>query len=284
MACSSSELQLTQYSTTPTANIAVVAASASPTIHLDNGKWWTPPPPVPTITLELQDRLYELLKNNGGCELPCFLGITPEKTLWIDTKMFLELFSVSKSIQSDPIASTQMYTAYHAQIQTSKDISLLMNISLEVDNNSLVQHIVFDADTRQGNSIEYSDTHLSRYTLREIFQRHGSPDVIYMTPIKQDIYSMHVVYENIKMAISFTGRAKENLDGGYTVCPNLGDGDVGSIKIVTAGPSDPIDVKSLVGYPFWEGTPTFEEVSGVSQNYFYQLLIGDQQPACFEIR
>lgn len=280
MACSSSKLQPTQYITTLTASTLATSASANPPIDLR----WTQYPPVPTITFELQDKMYELLKNNGGCELPCFLGVTPGHTLWTDAKPFLELFSITKIIKPDQVASTEMYTVYNVQVQTSKDISLLMNIRLDVDSNNLVQYIIFDADIRRGKSVEYRDTHLSRYSLHEILQRHGVPDAIYMTPIRQNIYSMHIVYENIKITISFTGRATQNLDGGYTVCPNLGDGGIGSIKLAISNPSNPIDVRSLVGYPFWNETPLLEKVSGVSKKYFYQLLIGDQQSACFETK
>ena len=35
---------------------------------------------LPTLSVDQQLKWYKLLKNNGGCELPCFLGLTPGKT------------------------------------------------------------------------------------------------------------------------------------------------------------------------------------------------------------
>jgi len=51
--------------------------------------------PRATLTPEETRKLVqELLENNGGCELPCWWGITPGKTTWAEARIFLEGFSV----------------------------------------------------------------------------------------------------------------------------------------------------------------------------------------------
>ena len=48
---------------------------------------WTP---LPTLSAEAAHaKIKELLKTNGGCELPCWWGIIPGKTAWPEALHFL---------------------------------------------------------------------------------------------------------------------------------------------------------------------------------------------------
>ena len=46
---------------------------------------------------ETRNAVLELLKNNKGCKLPCFLGITPGQTSWNEAHEFLKTLSVQHS-------------------------------------------------------------------------------------------------------------------------------------------------------------------------------------------
>jgi hypothetical protein len=51
---------------------------------------WTP---LPTLSAqEANAKIKELLETNGGCELPCWWGITPNKTVWTEALHFLSPF------------------------------------------------------------------------------------------------------------------------------------------------------------------------------------------------
>ena len=52
----------------------------------------TPLPVLPTD--EAKKMVQELLENNAGCRLPCWWGIVPGKTTWIEARHFLESFAV----------------------------------------------------------------------------------------------------------------------------------------------------------------------------------------------
>jgi hypothetical protein len=276
-------MQPTLSETTLPIPVFTPSSSPSQTSNLSDGKQWTQVPVPPTLTLDIQDELYDLLKSNGNCELPCFLGITPDKTSLVDAKAILEKFDVRQSISIDEIASTKTYQAYNVQIFTNKDVTLAINLRLEVENKLISRLTVNATPSHNGYSVT-DDQHLSHYSLREVFQQHGSPDVVYLQPPAYGEYGLQVVYEKLKMVIDITGSAKDISNGGYEICPNLGDGDITSIKIALAGPLDPINVKTLIGYPFWEGAPTFEEVSGLSMKDFYKLMISGKKPACFETK
>jgi hypothetical protein len=52
------------------------------------------PTQLPTLPPEqVQALILDLLKNNGGCKLPCWWGITPGKTTWQEAQSFLETFA-----------------------------------------------------------------------------------------------------------------------------------------------------------------------------------------------
>jgi hypothetical protein len=63
--------------------------TATPMLHLTNTLTFTPTvtwTPLPTLSAEgAQARIKELLETNGGCELPCWWGIVPNKTTWEET-------------------------------------------------------------------------------------------------------------------------------------------------------------------------------------------------------
>jgi hypothetical protein len=280
-ACTSPTKQPTLLETTLPTPIFTPTSFPSQTSNSSNGKWWTQVPDPPTLSPDVQDELYDLLKSNGNCKLPCFLGITPDKTSLADAKAILEKFDVRQSISIDEIASTKTYEAYNAQIFTNKDVTLAMNLRLEVKNQIVSRLTVNATPSRNGYSVT-DDQHLSQYSLREVFLKHGPPDAVYLQPPTYGEYGLQVVYEKLKMVIEITGSAKDISNGKYEICPNLGDGDITSMKIALASPLDSTDVKTLIGYPFWENVPAFEETSGLSIKDFYQLMTNEKQPACFE--
>jgi hypothetical protein len=243
--------------------------------------------PPPTLVPELQDQLFNLLKSNGNCELPCFLGIAPGKTTWTEAKTFLVTYSINKPIIYDETRSTPTNRTYSATIQTQANQEtsswIDMNISLDVDNNDLVKDLVVTFEIFGDDSSPFYDTHLSRYSLREVFQKNGMPDIIYFAPEREEGFTFNVIYEKLKMAITFSGRLNQNTDGRYTVCPNFGDGEIESMKIAFANSSDPIDISALIGYSS-PNDSSFENTAGMSLINFYDLMIGNQLPACFQLK
>lgn len=68
----------------PTVSATVIAISPLPSIM---------PTLKPTLTYtQSQSSLFELIKNNAGCKLPCWWGLTPGETSLQTTKSLLDLF------------------------------------------------------------------------------------------------------------------------------------------------------------------------------------------------
>jgi hypothetical protein len=239
----------------------------------------------PTLTYQIQDDFFDLLSNNGNCKLPCFWGITPSTTSWSNANNILERYVRKIPIPLDQTSTTKTNSAYSAYIKTTKDVTLLISLIVNVNKSNIVSSIIFRTEIFQSDfpDLDTYDKHLIWYSPTEIFKKHGPPDNLYLYISPSGDYSLGIVYENLKAVILLTGFAKENINNKRAVCPNIGDGDVSYVNI--ASTTDSIDVKTLIGYPFWEGVPPFEEVAGMSVEDFYKLIISSsEQPICFEVQ
>jgi hypothetical protein len=61
---------------------------------------WTPLPTLEATAAVLY--VEDLLQTNAGCKLPCWWGITPGKTTWLEANQFLESFSLLQGINGNP--------------------------------------------------------------------------------------------------------------------------------------------------------------------------------------
>jgi hypothetical protein len=232
-----------------------------------------------------QRKLYDLFANNGGCELPCFLGITPATTSWQDAKVLFEEFARNAPLTPNPFAVSSIHTEYIANVFTNSEVTLRGHIQTNVDVNDLVQQMVFQVEITRDGRTESRDKHLVWFSIRGIFNRYGQPDSIFLYSTESDLgYSIYIVYEKLKLAVAYTGESTLNEDDSRTLCPNVGDGNISYMKIAVASPADPVNIKTLIGYPFWEGIAVFEDVSGMSENDFYHLVISDQPVICFQTK
>ncbi|MCZ2122889.1 MAG: hypothetical protein LC108_11565 [Anaerolineales bacterium] len=245
--------------------------------------------PFSTLLPSVQDSLFSILQNNGGCDLPCFLGITPGQTQWIEAKQILEMYSTNQPIRRDDTGSTEINTLYTISIATQMNettpVQMAMYMSVNTDQHDIVKNIVFTSEIHESSGFPaYNDKHLLKYSLIDVYRRIGLPDEIYFDIGPTRGYSLYAVYEKLKIVLIFPGRAEDGENNAHKICPNIGDNQISDLRIALASPSDSIDIKTLIGYPFWVNTPQFEEVTGMSIKDFYNLLIGDQQPACFEVQ
>lgn len=233
-----------------------------------------------TPTVKLQDEMSALLSDNNGCELPCFLGIVPGKSTLEDAKTLLLKFHLADRI-------------YHAEGSGRYRINTfveLENISLELDITFFVQEdivswIKVETDLIGGGKgkTEAFKT-MSRYSLSEIFQRHGVPDEIYFEMPDRYIgyYPLLVIYEG-KMAILLEGETTVDADSFFTICPNIRDYEYIGLKLALISPSSATDVRTLI-FDVPEG-PTLEEVTGISIEEFYQLMLSEKENAgCFQVK
>ena len=273
----------TQDPTTTYQNLIASVTATSPTAT-PLGKWWIAPiTPDPTLSSTVQNELYRLLETNGHCELPCFLGIIPGETMIDDAKNILGKYS-SRGVNIDQAFDSVDQQMYFTQIFTNIDVSLMLIIQFLVQDG-IIQEIRFQMDTRLGVSFALFDQHLARFSLREIFDRHGPPDIVYIDPpdisIRSRAYAIHVIYEQEKLLFTMSGGASLNAEERYRICPIIGEGDIGQGRFTFMSPFNPDDIKTRAIISKHLSFPV-EEVLDISIEDFYQRVLLDT-PACFDI-
>ena len=171
----------------------------------------------PTITVNefpaLQNTpttIASLYKNNGGCELPCWWGITPGKSVWQDTKNFLLTLGVDigKQYGTSRIAR---YDVYFGIVPDATVENIYPGIWIQ---NGVVK------------AIGINSSWVSRdfgYSLSELLIRFGIPEEIWVNPVTdvgddKPFYYMVLMYPSKGILVDFTGIIEKNEDH-LSVCP-----------------------------------------------------------------
>jgi len=111
---------------------------------------YLPKLPVPTISLDAQLKIVELL-NTKDCVLPCYLSITPGTTTWKDAKSLLDAIGAEytgQSQQGDMIWFGYGMHRGNATNVLNQNADSLFDLDLVVDDNGIVQQVfclVFNA-------------------------------------------------------------------------------------------------------------------------------------------
>jgi hypothetical protein len=237
--------------------------------------------PPPTVTYELQEQFLQLLKTNGNCELPCFLGITPGKTKWDEANQILEKYVTGyKPFRPYENISKRGYKFYTVGIVITSSPQLYMSIQLDIDNNDIVQYILVGRE----NLLSENAPLLSRYSLLELLKQTGIPDEIYIGLPAQDFEhaEVSVVYEKQKIiAIPFIATTIEREEKKTKLCPS---GENHPHALALASPDNPIEIKTLFDYPFYESIPSIEVVKlskAQIQEFYNAVLKGN--PDCITL-
>lgn len=183
----------------PTEVSPTVTISSSPT-QLPSQVFHTP---LPTLTNDRAKELVrELLENNAGCRLPCWWGITPGKTTWVDARHFLESFALYigetggvRIPLPDPYSdATYLEHGYFI-------------------NNGIVEYIhIFNFNLAPN------------YYLPKFLELYGQPDEIYVrTFAKAEMgiqnYTVDLFYQNLGILIEYsTGEPLKDIDGKLQNC------------------------------------------------------------------
>lgn len=73
-------------------------ATSTPTLTKTPIPTWTAEPSFAEMPEGFQAQIEELLLTNGNCDYPCWWGLTPGKTKFVDARKFIEPLSISSGI------------------------------------------------------------------------------------------------------------------------------------------------------------------------------------------
>lgn len=184
---------------------------------------------VPTLmATERMSFLFEVMKTNGGCDLPCFMGIVPGETTFDEAK---EVFSQTGwSISNIPHTDGGEMIA-----KSSKDSSIGIYVWLRTVGG-IVSHLEISIGGH--HYLDYVDYH----ALVNIMSRFGKPDGIWISidpglKISRDeviSFEMLVYYKDENMIFQYGGYA--SLKGNtYEICPPRPSGSIEGVSPSSGG-------------------------------------------------
>jgi hypothetical protein len=263
------------------ANTATVTATgtatrtAIPTRTPTVSPTWTPLPTLPKE--EAQVVLQELYTNNAGCRLPCWWGIVPGETRWVDAKVKLEPLAVD-FYSVAPMAS---HTSFQVAVQSDSN-------HWHPDPREQIYHVkdglIYAIDLDVFNLRPYGE-------LRPMVQLYGSPDEIWVhasafeAPAPPKIFfELFLFYREQGMLERYEDALESIIEGEITSCPQTIYGS----SLFLWEPSEDL--------PFLERLDQFtsgfvgrkylplEEATGVSVQEYVRELVQDEEPPCLRTR
>jgi hypothetical protein len=190
--------------------------------------------PMPTLSMDLAGaRFEELLRTNGNCQLPCWWGIVPGKTSFLDAKKTLIPLSgiflynefgyrfntgVGSFNMSYPIETNDLLLDVHFSTLSDKNEVFILELSSQV-----LHHITAGAE-----NVYNDQTYLAlmkNYTLQSILSTYGKPEqVVFRMDIIVDNYDlpayleMRLLYPDKSIFVKYKMDARLNGDQVVT-CP-----------------------------------------------------------------
>jgi len=211
-----------------------------------------------------------MLETNGGCELPCWWGITPGETIWQAVKDQFGLYYGRGDTQPDG-------TVYHYGPTYGLSPGRIFDYYIEhtfVERDGIVQSIevigsVVKGDPDLGGGSSHFAQDWRCYSLDQVLTRYGEPSQVrisFVPPIALGAfpyYNLALVYDHLGFFVSYEGLAVYE-PSVMRVCPRLEEVTLVFLQLQVPRPNE-----SVLGpqeeYPF----PTLEEATGMNVETFY---------------
>lgn len=239
----------------------------------------TLPPPNPTL-LEpeaLLDFIVEMLETNGGCDLPCWWGITPGETPWEEMRSFF----VDRGI--DVASWGRLGLTYLHPDDTNPVQVLDVRYHRERD---LVQGVTIKSEYYDVMAQPDQAYAWSQYALPQVLSRNGVPSQVYLTvgewgpggPHRVFVYHLYIAYDDLGVAIRYPGHMIRD-NQGWLICPVLGVGGGIEIQLQTPG-AGPSPIESLQWFDYAE---PLGELTGVSLQAFHETFSQSPPQGCLSV-
>ncbi len=239
--------------------------TATSTIAPTNTATLVPPTMTPIPTLppdQAQEMVVDLLKNNAGCELPCYWGITPGETSWQEAYNFLASFAERIEHRvvdvSAPDGSEQSITVIGVH-------NTIPGYDEPVSSGYQVTNGIIGKISASGSGTEL------RYQLHQVLDRYGLPDevLLFLTDVSHGggpWFSIYIFYEEIGVTLFYSAAAQMK-GNSLEVCP---EGVGPEINLIIPGS---LTLRQMIrertnGVHF----PSINEFPGKNVEFFYETL------------
>ena len=231
---------------------------------------WTPLPTLEPTTAVLF--VEELLQNNDGCQLPCWWGITPGKTTWIEAKHFLDSFSNFMGVIGNP-----------------NDLQIAeFNIPAPEEIGSIEQLFEIRGSIVEAITHIYFGNLTTSYNLVNLLKTYGTPSDILISAYYEPRYTNYMVV--VAVFYLQTGILVEYNDNGgglvgdkIEVCPQEAtyphlDLWAPSLNLSLNEASDRyLDTRN------WPAYRNIQEATGMNVESFYSTFKEPNNESCLEL-
>jgi hypothetical protein len=268
-----------------------VTPSITPTSTLTPPLTFTKTPVWTAVPTLLPDQVLKAIRgylsDNGGCELPCWWGITPGETTWEEARSKLSLLGLySVTSRKNQVGLIE----YEFKVPLSFDSLGYISPTLTI---------------REGivTSIGLNSRWVSRrlnYSLAGFLKKLGKPKEIWLSifpeSMDQPHYDISLFYSDKGVMVYAIGKARVQ-DNRFTICPQrLRIGEYPPALLLWK-PSETIDFLNIdtdllgnddIWYPSSyqvpDGYQLLEELTdGFDEEDFYQTYLDPASTACFDV-
>lgn len=259
----------------PTQTIPSPSASVTPTRHPSP----TPTKPLatatitpfPTLPIEREEMILSgLMQTNGGCDLPCWWGVTPGSTTVHTAKDMFISWGIS-------------WNDGYVAIGRPRHIGVYSEFIVEDD---IVQQIVADG-TRDRYDLAYRFTEIwQSYTVAEMLNRYGLPSHVFLAPpIAAEAgvpneYSLLLYFTSSDIRIRYLVAAVYLGEGKNQICSDFEDVQDIRLRLYASGKLQQ-DEASLQSSP--ENYISWETATGTSLEEFYEMFKDEDIINCIEV-
>jgi hypothetical protein len=172
--------------------------------------------PLATLPSEEARRLFfDLLKNNGGCRLPCWWNIIPGQTQIDAVRIFADKFgslTVVNEIESN--AGRFLTSSLDGNRRVDVDVSYGPLESGKVEWLDISNASYLKMDDSYQDMPRDSAYYYQAYTIAELLSTHGQPDFILLGgDADRRVFSLSIVYLEQGIWVEYTGDLISSKDG-----------------------------------------------------------------------
>ena len=234
----------------------------------------------PTISSNPEDlaqaeKLRQWVEINGGCKLPCFLGINPGKTTWRNSRQIL-----------DPFAPAYSYT-YVTLFDATHNVDMGMTFILAPDEDnptSKVERIEASLTAENMGADSYYARMFETYLPASVMTFLGEPSQVWVkirsssgdlaTLGPEPEYFLVLFYDQLGFAVQYQWKVEE-LIWKWKLCPDKGT--IIILYIATLEKSYSIE-EILLAPPYY----SLEQATDMDVDTFYDTFKDASSQACLE--
>ena len=240
--------------------------------------------PTPFLTRTAQqERAYvlDMLKTNGGCELPCWWGITPSETTPQTLRDRFGFRGTGFPLQD----GTVLYDAYYDLGNSTGGGGYSVALGFG-ERDGIVHEIGVAAEANVETQPGQFAQDWQRYSIDQVLNRHGVPSHVQLQlvpptePGAPPSYAMTLVYEKYGFWIRYEGPATYDLDKAIVqACPSLTEVTRIQLRLrsSTASTRTPLFRPDPDGFD-----RSLEEATGMSLQAFYENFTDASRQTCLE--